>query len=207
MADNVGIKGGTDALIATDEVTIGGTAVQVQRVKIGYGADGAYAEVSDLGGLPVRGEVSIDAPTVAALLASRPVTGPLTDAQLRAAAVDVAVVSGGGSGATSTHRLIATASTNATSVKASAGAVHKIVLQNISPTTLYLKIYNKASAPTVGTDTPTNTYAAYPAQTLDLSFQGGKPFAAGIAYALTALAADNNAAAVGAGSLVNIEYA
>lgn len=151
--------------------------------------------------------VGLDSATITALLATRPVTGPLTDAQLRATAVNVAIVSGGGAGATTTHRLITAATTNATSVKSSAGSVHKIVVQNTSGAIMFFKLYNKAAAPTVGTDVPSNTYAVYPAQTLDLSFSGGKAFSTGLAYALTAASADNNTGAIAASSLVNIEYA
>jgi len=51
------------------------------------------------------------------------------------------------------------ATTNATSAKASAGEVHVILATNTTATVKYLKLYNKASAPTVGTDTPILTIA------------------------------------------------
>ena len=61
-----------------------------------------------------------------------------------------------------------TASTNATSIKTTAGHVYSIVVSNPTATACYLKYYNKASAPTVGTDIPTsiipipaNSFAAY----------------------------------------------
>ena len=50
------------------------------------------------------------------------------------------------------------ATTNATSTKASAGTVYGIIVANASAETRYLKVYNKASAPTVGTDTPVLTF-------------------------------------------------
>ena len=46
------------------------------------------------------------------------------------------------------------ASTNATSSKASAGNIYQITVSNVSAETRYFKLYNKASAPTVGTDAP-----------------------------------------------------
>jgi hypothetical protein len=56
-----------------------------------------------------------------------------------------------------TWHLIALATTNATSVKASAAVVFSCQMSNNSITPYYLKIYNKASAPTVGTDVPVVT--------------------------------------------------
>ena len=47
-----------------------------------------------------------------------------------------------------------TADQNSTLVKASAGVLYGYSLFSIANTTVYLKLYNKATAPTVGTDTP-----------------------------------------------------
>lgn len=68
MADNLGYTPGTGAEVATDE--IGGK--HYQRVKIGVGVDGAAVDVSATDPMPV--------------------TGPLTDAELRASAVSVNVL-------------------------------------------------------------------------------------------------------------------
>jgi hypothetical protein len=54
-------------------------------------------------------------------------------------------------------RINAAASTNATSLKASAGQAYSIDVFNVAAYPVYLKLYNKASAPTVGTDTPIAT--------------------------------------------------
>lgn len=53
--------------------------------------------------------------------------------------------------------LTSAATTNATSVKTTAGTIYNIVVSNTGVTAVYLKIYNKASAPTVGTDIPVYT--------------------------------------------------
>lgn len=59
MADNVGYTPGAGATIATDEVTTlnGGavSAVQVQRVKVTYGADSFATDVSNTTPLPTTG--------------------------------------------------------------------------------------------------------------------------------------------------------
>jgi len=103
-------------------------------------------------------------------------------------------------------RVQSAASTNATSVKASAGQIYTIALTNNS-TIAFLKLYNKASAPTVGTDTPIATYAIPANGVLALSFNG-KSFALGIAYAITNLVADADTTAVAANQITgSIEYA
>lgn len=43
MADNVNITAGSGTIVATDEVTINSIAAQVQRIKVGVGADGTYS--------------------------------------------------------------------------------------------------------------------------------------------------------------------
>lgn len=109
-----------------------------------------------------------------------------------------------------TARLLSSAATtNATSVKASAGNIHKITGNNTVAVKKYLKLYNKASAPTVGTDTPVLTYvipvsAAFSFDLSDL----GTYFSTGIAYAITGAAADADATAIGAGDIecLNIIY-
>lgn len=113
-----------------------------------------------------------------------------------------------------TARLLsAAASTNGTSVKASAGNVFKIVGVQVNAAARYLKLYNKASAPTVGTDTPIWTFYLPPTAvggglfTLDF---GAMPlyFSTGIAYALTTAAADADTGALTGGDVIamNIAY-
>jgi hypothetical protein len=75
MADNVGYTPGTGANIAADD--IGG--ILHQRVKIGVGVDGSATDVSSSNPMPVTGTVT----------ANTGLTQPLTDVQLRAAAVPV----------------------------------------------------------------------------------------------------------------------
>jgi len=107
-------------------------------------------------------------------------------------------------------KLVSAASTNATSLKASAGQVYSIAAFNINAAVRYLKLYNKASAPTVGTDVPVQVYAIPGATTgggFTLSIPVGMEFTTGIAYALTTgiTDADNTGVAVSE-ILVNITY-
>lgn len=105
--------------------------------------------------------------------------------------------------------LTAAADTNATSAKASAGNVHHIAGYNAAAALRYLKLYNKASAPTVGTDTPLMTLAL-PGQTaFEFSFpDGGRYFSTGIAYGLTTGVADNDTGALTSGDVLglNVSY-
>ncbi|MFT3671302.1 hypothetical protein [Aestuariivirga sp.] len=100
------------------------------------------------------------------------------------------------------------ASTNATSVKASAGTVYNVTATNINAAIRYLKLYNKASAPTVGTDVPVLTIPIPATGSVNLPFgELGKRFATGIAFAITAAAADTDTTAVAASEIkVSIDY-
>jgi hypothetical protein len=95
-------------------------------------------------------------------------------------------------------RKVAAATTNATSVKASAGALYGYVLSNKSTEVRYVKLYNKASAPTVGTDTPFMTIMVPKETTLHFAVPVGIAMNTGIAFAITKGAADANAEAVAA---------
>jgi hypothetical protein len=106
------------------------------------------------------------------------------------------------------HRLISAATTNATSVKTAQGNLFSVHVHNINAAARFIKFYDKASAPTVGTDTPVATFYIGPTTAIrDIVFPEGMSFALGIAYALTALIADSDTTAVGANeTVVNLTY-
>lgn len=115
-----------------------------------------------------------------------------------------------------TSRLLsAAASVNSTVVKASAGNVFAIYGVNANAAARYLKLYNKATAPTVGTDTPVLTLYLPPSTVnggqFSFSFGGdfGQYFGTGIGYGLTTAAADADTGALTAGDVIalNITYA
>lgn len=115
------------------------------------------------------------------------------------------------SGGLSISRVVSGASTNATSAKASAGQVYTIMAHNINASVRYLKLYNKASSPTVGTDTPVLTLPI-PGNSAGAGFVfdtggAGIAFATGIAYAITTGVADSDTGAVAANEIVvNVLY-
>jgi len=111
--------------------------------------------------------------------------------------------------ATTTSRIPSSANTtNATAAKASAGKLFSVNGYNSTATVTYLKFYDKATAPTVGTDTPVLTLAL-PATAVFNYDIGGFAFATGIGYGLTTVAADNGTTAPAAGAILglNVVYA
>lgn len=106
--------------------------------------------------------------------------------------------------ATSVHYLSA-ATTNSTNVKATPGIVYQIHAGNTTAGAYYLKIYDKATAPTCGTDTPIQTYVVPPAANggaLTLPNIYGMNFAAGIGFCLTGAITDADTTATTANSAV-----
>lgn len=101
-------------------------------------------------------------------------------------------------------RIQSAASTNATSVKASAAILGVVHVTNINAALRYLKFYNKASAPTVGTDVPVWTIALPPSYPVNPVIPGGLDFATGIAYAITTGAADTDTGAVALNEIMGV---
>lgn len=107
--------------------------------------------------------------------------------------------------AISTARLVSAAnSVNATVVKAGAGNIFRIAGYNAAAAVTYLKIYNKATAPTVGTDTPVMTIALAPQADFVHEFNNGYVFTTGIGYGLTTGSGDSDTTAVAAAAVVGM---
>lgn len=105
-------------------------------------------------------------------------------------------------GLTLSHTVLA-ATTNATSLKASAGQVYHVCLNNNTSYPLFLKFYNKASAPTVGTDTVVHVLEAQAGVPVCEATEEGYVFSTGIAWAATKgiTDADTTAVALSDGSV------
>jgi hypothetical protein len=110
-----------------------------------------------------------------------------------------------GIGGGTAYKLLSAATTNAQSVKASAGQLYNIIAISTVATIKYLKFYNKASAPTVGTDTPIMTIPI-PGNTagagLTIPFPVGINFSTGIAIAITGAVTDADTTAVAANDII-----
>lgn len=113
------------------------------------------------------------------------------------------------SGGLTSYVLLSAASTNATSVKGSAGQLSYLHVTNRHASAVYyLKLYNKATAPTVGTDTPVQVYPIPPSfGGFNIALSPGLDFSTGIAFAITAGVANSDTAAVTANDVVvNLGY-
>lgn len=91
------------------------------------------------------------------------------------------------------------ANTNATVVKSSAGTLYNIGASNTGGAAAFIKLYNKATAPTVGTDVPVLVLAVPAGGNVDFDLGPmGHRFSAGIGLAITNLAADTDTTAIAA---------
>ena len=88
------------------------------------------------------------------------------------------------------------ATTNATVVKATAGTVYAVAVSNINAAARYLKLYNKATAPTVGTDVPVITIPIPATGVVNVQWEKGLRFGTGIGLAMTTGATDADTGAV-----------
>lgn len=106
-------------------------------------------------------------------------------------------------GGTTARLLSAAASVNNTLVKNAAGKLFFLGLTNKAAAIRYLKLFNKASAPAAGTDTPVLTFeiavTAVP-QYIPIP-AGGLQFSAGIGFAITTGIADADTGALTAGDI------
>lgn len=105
------------------------------------------------------------------------------------------------------YRKIATADVNSANIKASAGPVMGWALHNVSAAAKFVKLYNKATAPTVGTDTPLITIGIPAASHVTVAWDIGIAFGNGIGIGITGAAADADTTALTAGDVIaNIFY-
>lgn len=107
-------------------------------------------------------------------------------------------------GIPSHNHTIGAATTNAKSVKASTGQLE--ALSGWATTSAYLKIYDKATAPTVGTDIPIMTMLLPANQGVSVSFAGiGLQLANGLAMAITLNPADTDNTALAAAGTCGVD--
>lgn len=107
----------------------------------------------------------------------------------------------------STTTLTTAGTTNATLVKSSAGNIYELIATNMSATPIYVKVYNKATAPTVGTDIPILTIPVPAYSFVNTEFSKvGLRATLGLGFAITGALADTDATVVTAGSKIAISY-
>jgi len=108
---------------------------------------------------------------------------------------------------TTNYFLSSAASTNATCLKNSPGTIYSLFIHNNSGSARYLRLYDKASAPVVGTDTPIAIIQVTPSVSKEMCLAHGITFRTGIAFALTNGGDLTNSTAVAADAIhLHIDY-
>lgn len=103
-------------------------------------------------------------------------------------------------GAATTLNAVSAATTNATLIKSTAGNLMELTVFNPTAALVYVKLYNKTSAPTVGTDVPIATIPVPVNGLVNMAFgSNGKRFGTGISYAITAGPLATDVAVIAAG--------
>lgn len=126
------------------------------------------------------------------------------DTTLNLLGVKVQAATAGGS---TPYHLISAASTNATNVKSSAGNVYGLSISNTNAAARFFKLYDKSSAPTVGTDVPKRTIQIPANATVICAFPVGLSFANGIGFSTNTGIADADTGAVGLNDLsLDLDY-
>ena len=197
-ANTITVTGGNARIRDNRLLSTGGAStVPVSLQNVSVATTGLAANGAAIGGA--------GAPTLIAGQDGANVRTVLTD---NAGRVQVTPAPSASVGASTTHHAISAASTNATSVKASAGTINGGIVCNANAAARFFKLYNKASAPVVGTDAPVLTLLVPAGGSVAIPAGAfGLRCATGIAYALTTGMAVADTGAVGAADLsVHLSY-
>jgi len=218
MADNITVTSGSySATIAADD--IGG--VLYQRVKGSLGVDGAAADPiavsaaldSDGSGVQAVGMLAQFDDSSTATVTENKFAAPrissrralLVEGVASGTAITVTGTVNTGpvsTGGASVYRLISAATNNANNIKASAGQIYGWYFSNENNAFRYLKFYNKATSPTVGTDTPFLTLPIPGKSAGHVAWPFGIAMGTGISVAIVSGQADNNNGSISAGDVV-----
>jgi hypothetical protein len=109
------------------------------------------------------------------------------------------------SGGLTLARVFSAATVNSTNVSSSSKTIYSGAIINSDTTAIYFKLYNKATAPTVGTDTPILTIMVPATSTVSFSnFIGdnGLYFSSGIGFGITGSIGDSDTTVVTVGKIL-----
>lgn len=108
----------------------------------------------------------------------------------------------------STSQTNSAASTNSTLVKNTAAVVYSLMATNTGASAAYVKLYNKATAPTVGTDVPIQTIVVPASSAVQIELgRVGVRLSTGLGFAITGAIAVADSTAVAAGQVqLTISY-
>jgi len=119
---------------------------------------------------------------------------------IAASPTNTVVGSATGSGVT-VYTVNSAATTNAAVIKSTAANFYGLSVMNTSATTKYVRLYSKATAPTVGTDVPIMVVAVPATSSKEIEYVPALRIGTGLGVAITGGAAVNDATAVAAGDV------
>lgn len=102
-------------------------------------------------------------------------------------------------------KYLSLATTNSNLVMAGSVLLKTAVIGNTTATGYFLKLYNKASAPTCGTDVPVQTIPVPANDTVPIDFGNGTMFPIGLGFCLTGEIADSDTTTAAAGVAINLD--
>jgi hypothetical protein len=105
---------------------------------------------------------------------------------------------------TSKVRITSAASVNNTLVSATARVLRSLDVYNEAAYAVYIKLYDKATAPVAGTDTPFWTIPLPASSGYSKIFTWGLPVTTGLGYAITKLKADSDTTVIAANDVVGM---
>lgn len=190
VLQNVGTQSGQSAVTTVGIYSAGISAANYVRIRASAWTSGTAVITAN----------TVDGPSMIAL-----------DAPLPAGANLLGIVNTL-PGVASAYKAISTAATIAAVVKASAGNLHELTVENYTATACYVKLYDKASAPLPASDIPVLTlYVAPGTTTIPVEYARefgvtGKRFATGIALGATAAAGNTDTTVLAAGVQISATY-
>jgi len=102
---------------------------------------------------------------------------------------------------------VSTADTNLAAWRAGSTALQELTVSNLSASPIFVKLYNKATAPVLATDIPLVVIPVAANSFLSIEFGNvGKRFALGVGLAITGAAPVTDATTVGAGCILSATY-
>lgn len=105
------------------------------------------------------------------------------------------------------YALVTAATTNGALIITGSKILNEITISNLTAAIIYVKLYNKATAPTVGTDVPLVTIPVPVGGLVALEFGTmGKRFTLGLGIAVTGAAAATDTTAVAVGAQISASY-
>lgn len=196
----INVKDAAGSTVALEKPLVAGQAAMAASRPVVIASDQTVFPVNlqSAGTAVAAGSGATTAATVRTVLATDS-PGIIATGTPQASSASILSTQGPG---TTPSRINSAATTNATNLKASAGRMFGVSVFNTAGYNVFLKFYDKASAPTVGTDTPVWTIPVQAGGGFAEEFTGAPfPFTLGIAYAITKLQPDSDTTVVVAGDL------